>query len=194
MQAQACCCWFSAAAARWLHASAHSSRCNIAGEHSNIRSARRERVTIFRFSRWFVIYQYDLEHRGPPVRDSNNMPPRRCPTVAVIACLLHAVAALDNGAGKTPPLGWNTWKTCGEATCGHDICNEAEVRSVAQALQDNGMQALGWNYVNLDDCWALQRDPTKETLQWDPTRFPSGLPALIDWLHAKGFKFGLYTR
>ena len=61
------------------------------------------------------------------------------------------------------------------------------------ALQENGMQALGWNYVNLDDCWALQRDPENETLQWDTERFPSGIPALIDWLHERHFKFGLYT-
>ena len=30
-------------------------------------------------------------------------------------------------------------------------------------------------------------------LTWDPRRFPSGLPALIQWLHAKSFLFGLYT-
>jgi len=103
------------------------------------------------------------------------------------------VQGLDNGAGKTPPLGWNTWKTCGDPTCGHDICNEAEIKSVAQAMQDNGMQSLGWNYVNLDDCWALKRNETDDTLEWDPERFPSGMPTLIDWLHEKGFKFGLYT-
>ena len=111
----------------------------------------------------------------------------------VALCVLQSAAALDNGAGRTPPLGWNSWKTCGEPTCGHDICNEAEVKSVATAMQENGMQSLGWNYVNLDDCWALQRDPDNQTLQWDPERFPSGLPALIDWLHEKDFKFGLYT-
>ena len=113
--------------------------------------------------------------------------------VAILLSLLKDAATLDNGAGLTPPLGWNTWTTCGEPTCGHDVCNEAEVKSVALAMQSNGMQELGWNYVNLDDCWALQRDPHNHTLQWDPERFPSGLPALIGWLHERDFKFGLYT-
>jgi alpha-galactosidase len=108
---------------------------------------------------------------------------------SVISC-----SAFDNGAGKTPPLGWNSWVTCGEATCGHDICNEAEVKSVAQSMQANGMQTLGWNYINLDDCWAAtMRDPVNQTLTWDTNRFPSGLPVLINWLHTRGFKFGLYT-
>lgn len=113
------------------------------------------------------------------------------------ACLLLALssaAALDNGVGRRPPLGWNTWKTCGENTCGHDVCNEQEVKSVAQAMLTNGMTALGYDYVNLDDCWASpDRDPETTALTWDAARFPSGIPALVDWLHARGLKFGLYT-
>ena len=111
-------------------------------------------------------------------------------TLTLFTTIVHA---LDNGVGKTPPLGWNSWKTCGEESCGHDICNENEIKSIANAMVDNGMQALGYDYVNLDDCWASKRNLTDQTLTWDSTRFPSGLPTLIDWLHAKGFKFGLYT-
>lgn len=57
---------------------------------------------------------------------------------------------------------------------------------------DNGMQQLGFNYVNLDDCWADQRD-TNGSLTWDKARFPSGMPGLASWLHERDFKFGLYT-
>ena len=103
------------------------------------------------------------------------------------------IHALPNGLGRTPPLGWNTWKTCGEPTCEHDNCNEAEIKSVALAMQSNGMQKLGYNYINLDDCWASTRNATTQKLTWDTERFPSGLPNLIEFLHAKGFKFGLYT-
>lgn len=59
---------------------------------------------------------------------------------------------MDNGLGRTPPLGWNTWVTCGDKECSHDFCNEAEVKAAAVAMKENGMHALGWNYVNLDDC------------------------------------------
>ena len=114
----------------------------------------------------------------------------------LLLLLLGLTSGLDNGVGRTPVLGWNTWMTCapGDALCGHDVCNEAEVRAAAQAMKANGMQALGFNYVNLDDCWAqTQRNDTDGRLMWDTQRFPSGLPALIDWLHEQGFRFGLYT-
>jgi hypothetical protein len=79
-----------------------------------------------------------------------------------------------------------------QPTCGHDNCNEEEVKSAALAMQANGMQALGWTFVNLDDCWAATaRDPATNALTWATDRFPSGLPALIDWLHTRGFSFGL---
>ena len=51
--------------------------------------------------------------------------------------------ALDNG-WRTLPLGWNTWKYAGRR--GHDICNEAEIKSVATAMKNNGMYELGYNY------------------------------------------------
>jgi alpha-galactosidase len=60
-------------------------------------------------------------------------------------------------------------------------------------MMENGMLSLGWNYLNLDDCWAYTRDNTTNQLTWDPDRFPSGIPYLTNWLHERGFKFGLYT-
>ena len=69
-------------------------------------------------------------------------------TMFLLISMPPSTNALDNGVGRTPPLGWNTWKTCGEKTCGHDICNEAEIKSVAIAMKNNGMYELGYNYVN----------------------------------------------
>ena len=74
--------------------------------------------------------------------------------------LLTVGAALDNGLGRLPVLGWNTWCTlssCHQAGSYsheyHDVCNEEMVKSVAQAMMDNGMQKAGYDHVNLDDCW-----------------------------------------
>jgi alpha-galactosidase len=103
------------------------------------------------------------------------------------------VQALNNGLGRTPPLGWSTWLTCEDAACTHDYCDENEVKSAATAMQTSGMQEIGWNYVILDDCWAYARDPSSSVLTWDPDRFPSGMPALASWLHERNFSFGLYT-
>ena len=46
--------------------------------------------------------------------------------------------------------------------------------------------------VNMDDCWQWSRD-AQGTIQPDPTDFPSGIPALIDYVHSKKLKFGLYS-
>ena len=115
--------------------------------------------------------------------------------VGLSVLLYDVIDALDNGLARTPPLGWSTWLTCQfpGKECGHDVCNEAEVKQAAQSLNSSGMEALGWNYVVLDDCWADTRNATTGRITWDPSRFPTGIPALADWLHERGFLLGLYT-
>jgi hypothetical protein len=46
--------------------------------------------------------------------------------------------------------------------------------------------------VNMDDCWQRSRD-ANGIIQADPTDFPSGVPALVDYVHSKKLKFGLYS-
>ena len=46
--------------------------------------------------------------------------------------------------------------------------------------------------VNLDDCWQVTRD-AQGIIQPDPTAFPSGIPALADYIHSRKLKFGLYS-
>ena len=46
--------------------------------------------------------------------------------------------------------------------------------------------------MNLDGGWPVDRFDNG-TIIADPVRFPSGIPALVNLAHAKGFKFGLYT-
>jgi alpha-galactosidase len=85
----------------------------------------------------------------------------------------------------TPPMGWNSWNTF--------QCNitEALIQGVADTFVSNGMQAAGYQYVNLDDCWMDGRD-SSGNLQWNATKFPSGIPALASYLHSKGLKLGIY--
>jgi alpha-galactosidase len=44
----------------------------------------------------------------------------------------------------------------------------------------------------MDDCWQRSRD-AQGTIQPDPVAFPSGIPALIDYVHSRKLKFGLYS-
>ena len=66
-----------------------------------------------------------------------------------------SVSAINNGLARTPPMGWNTW--CTEGHCGLDKCHEDEIKEIATAMQSNGMQAAGYEYLNLDDCTPLAR-------------------------------------
>jgi alpha-galactosidase len=87
----------------------------------------------------------------------------------------------------TPPMGWSSWNTFGCAV------DEKAIRENADAMVFSGMAALGYVYVNIDDCWmAPQRDPGGR-LQADPQRFPGGIKALADYVHAKGLKLGVYS-
>ncbi|GMI11158.1 hypothetical protein TrVE_jg4498 [Triparma verrucosa] len=113
--------------------------------------------------------------------------------LSTLVLYLTPTEALDNGVVGPPPLGWSTWKTCGDASCTHDYCDEEEVKANALAMVNNGMLQLGYDYVLLNDCWASYRDPATNTLVHDGERFPSGMDGLADWLHNEGFKFGIYT-
>ncbi|AWS43425.1 ricin-type beta-trefoil lectin domain protein [Streptosporangium sp. 'caverna'] len=94
--------------------------------------------------------------------------------------------ALENGVGRTPPMGWNSWNTFG---CN---INETLIRQTADAMVGNGMRDLGYQYVVVDDCWMNSNRDSAGNLQANLSRFPSGMKALGDYLHARGLKFGIY--
>ena len=73
------------------------------------------------------------------------------------------------------PLGSVACATCSPgpspASCAHPPCAD--------------------DFIQIDDCWAAsQRDPSGAIVA-DPTRFPSGMKALADYVHGKGMKLGL---
>ena len=94
--------------------------------------------------------------------------------------------ALDNGVARTPPMGWNSWNTFG---CN---INETLIWQMADAIVSTGMRDRGYQYVVVDDCWFNPNRDSAGNLQGDPGRFPSGMKALGDYLHARGLKFGIY--
>jgi alpha-galactosidase len=49
------------------------------------------------------------------------------------------------------------------------------------------MAKAGYSYINIDDCWQVARTDNG-TIIPDPTRFPSGMRALTDYVHSKGLK------
>ncbi|GHJ07294.1 hypothetical protein TPA0907_16610 [Micromonospora humidisoli] len=103
-----------------------------------------------------------------------------------VALRTSPALALDNGVARTPPMGWNSWNTFG---CN---INETLIRQMTDAMVNTGMKDAGYQYVVVDDCWMNPNRDSAGNLQGDPTRFPSGMKALGDYIHARGLKFGLY--
>lgn len=81
-------------------------------------------------------------------------------------------------------MGWSTWYAFGCKV------SDATVRAQADALIQSGMQAVGYQYVNIDDCWEGQRD-AKGYIHPN-SNFPD-MKALADYVHSKGLKFGIYS-
>ena len=94
--------------------------------------------------------------------------------------------AVGNGLARTPPMGWNSWNKF--------ACNVSEqlIKEIADAMVATGMKKAGYQYVNIDDCWQVSRDSAGNIVA-DPARFPGGMKALADYVHAKGLKLGIYT-
>lgn len=88
---------------------------------------------------------------------------------------------------QTPPMGWNSWNTFG-----NDI-SDSLIRETADAIIDNGLLDAGYNYAVIDDCWSKKQRGADGRIVPDPAKFPAGMKALSDYVHAKGLKFGMYS-
>lgn len=85
----------------------------------------------------------------------------------------------------TPPLGWNSWNCWGDRVTADNILQ------AARALEEKGLADYGWSYVNIDDGWQGRRGGRYNAIQPN-AKFPD-MKALGDSLHARGFKFGIYS-
>ncbi|MGY4720395.1 glycoside hydrolase family 27 protein [Naumannella huperziae] len=107
--------------------------------------------------------------------------------ITVLALPAGRAMALDNGLARTPPMGWNSWN---QVKC-YDV-SEQVVKDAADAIVDSGLREAGYEYVVVDDCWQGGRGADGRLFS-DPERFPSGIAALADYVHARGLKFGIYS-
>ncbi|MGP4113699.1 glycoside hydrolase family 27 protein [Streptomyces sp. 4N509B] len=98
-----------------------------------------------------------------------------------------AAQAAPGSPALTPPMGWNSWNSFGCAGI-----NEQVVREAADAMVESGMRDAGYEYVVVDDCWFDPERAADGTLRAHPTKFPSGMKALGDYIHSRGLKFGIY--
>ncbi len=91
------------------------------------------------------------------------------------------------GLAPTPPMGWNSWNTF------QTNISDKLVREIADDMVASGMKEAGYTYIVLDDGWMAKERNKNGDLVPDPQKFPNGLKTVIDYVHSKGLKFGLYN-
>ena len=96
----------------------------------------------------------------------------------------------------TPHLGWNSWYVW------ENHVTDRIMREAADAVVRSGLADHGYQYVNIDDCWAVKPGAKEKELQGPErdeegrvntnARFPD-MKALTDHIHGLGLKAGIYT-
>lgn len=85
-----------------------------------------------------------------------------------------------------PIMGWSSWNTY------HVNISDSLIKSQADAMVSTGLRDVGYKYVNIDDGFFGQRDKSGN-MHAHNQRFPFGLRPVVDYIHAKGMKAGIYS-
>jgi alpha-galactosidase len=105
---------------------------------------------------------------------------------ATLLLQTFARAQVNNVGGK-PYFGWSTYS---QQTIASNVMNEQNILAQSDALRSSGLQAHGFQYINLDAGWSGNADPYGRGL-WNTTAFPHFLE-MIQHIHANGQKVGIY--
>lgn len=92
--------------------------------------------------------------------------------------------ATDNDG---PTMGWSSWNTYGVNI------SETLIRQQTYAMVTKGLRGCGYTYINIDDGYFGGRDAETGQLLIHPKRFPNGLKGLVDYIHSKDLKAGIYS-
>eukprot|EP01083_Nonionella_stella_P237253 832456_1 len=110
------------------------------------------------------------------------------PFYGCVLCIAQHNEHIQHLPKQTPVMGFNTWNSFRCAI------NETLILKTADLLISTGLSSVGYQYVNIDDCWSLkERHPISNNIQYDPVKFPNGIRYIADYIHKKHLKFGLYS-
>jgi alpha-galactosidase len=96
-------------------------------------------------------------------------------------------SAQVNGVGQRPYLGWSTYS---EQTINSSFLTQANITAESDALASSGLQAHGFQYINIDSGWQGSFDANGRPIP-NTTTFPD-IKALVDHIHQNGQKAGIY--
>lgn len=105
----------------------------------------------------------------------------------LVGCLIiSALSPLCAQSLKAPIMGWSSWNNF------RVNIDEQVIRQQADAMITTRLYDAGYRYINIDDGYFGGRDSTGK-LFVDAHKFPSGMKALVDYIHSKKLKAGIYT-
>lgn len=132
------------------------------------------------------------------------------PARALLVLALTAVAVPTAHAADTPApslaakpyMGWSSWSMQSSKYPGlnpdgdYSYLTEANVLKQTDAMAAK-LKKYGYEYVNIDAGWWMDKAWKSGFDQYgrqkpDPIRFPHGMKAVADRVHAKGLKAGIY--
>ncbi|VDB86890.1 unnamed protein product [Peniophora sp. CBMAI 1063] len=100
---------------------------------------------------------------------------------------VQRVKANDDGVAKLPVMGYNTWNAFA-CEISEDIVLQQSNLMVSLGLVD-----AGYNFMNIDDCWAEKNRSADGSVVADAERFPNGMKNLTDQIHGMGMSTGIYS-
>ena len=127
----------------------------------------------------------DYEVRVAAVRDSSTgsytKPVRSTPSIW---------RGFELGQNALPPMGWVSWNAF------HLDVDDEKIRGIADAMVSDGYRDVGYEYVNIDDGWWLQRSESSGALVVKTDRFPSAAQsdsALVELSHSFSSRDATYA-
>jgi hypothetical protein len=85
------------------------------------------------------------------------------------------------------PMGWATWNSFASNI------SYAVVKAQVDAFVAAGLPAAGYRYINIDEGWWKGTRDGNGNITVDATQWPGGMTAIVNYIHSKGLKAGIYT-
>lgn len=95
-------------------------------------------------------------------------------------------ASAQEAEEEGPTMGWSSWNTYG-------VNISAELIKRQALAMSQKLRRSGYKYINIDDGYFGGRDPETGQLLIHPDRFPDGLKGIVDFIHSKDLKAGIYS-
>ncbi len=115
---------------------------------------------------------------------------QRAILIAFVVCIVNAAADAQEPAKSrvalTPPMGWNSWEAF------RRDFDEDVIEAQADAMVSSRLRDAGYSYLVIDGGWKPGSRDDAGNIIPDPKKFPHGMKAVADYVHAKGLKFGLH--